>query len=331
MPARSRLDKQQGTGAQWLHAKGRPLGFLLALQLMVPLALVAWPGVVRARSWLQWTLHLAALAVVTAALLLAGVWTVLPWWLPWLFLAVGMAVLVWRRPIPGSTGVTRTIALAAVIGGGSWMVASAVEGRRMPPGPVVDLAWPLPPGDYLVINGGRGLAVSAHAETLDLSVPRHRLFQGQSYGIDIVALGLTGRTTSGIWPSDPARYHIYGRLLRAPCSGRVIAQSDGEPDQKVPDLGADARTGNSVLLRCGVVDVLLAHMSPGSVAVRTGQPIRVGQLLGRAGNSGASNEPHLHIHAQGPGTPESPLSGEPLPIRFDGRWLVRNDRVAFTG
>jgi hypothetical protein len=35
----------------------------------------------------------------------------------------------------------------------------------------------------------------------------------------------------------------------------------------------------------------------------------------------------LHVHAQRPGSPIAPLSGEPVPIRLGGRYLVRNDRV----
>lgn len=41
-------------------------------------------------------------------------------------------------------------------------------------------------------------------------------------------------------------------------------------------------------------------------------------------------KPHLHIHAQLPGTLERPISGVPVPIRFQGRCLVRNDIVDMT-
>jgi hypothetical protein len=47
----------------------------------------------------------------------------------------------------------------------------------------------------------------------------------------------------------------------------------------------------------------------------------------KVGNSGNTGEPHLHIHAQRPGPPGAPWSGDPLPIRFDGRFLVRGERV----
>ena len=36
---------------------------------------------------------------------------------------------------------------------------------------------------------------------------------------------------------------------------------------------------------------------------------------------------YLHIHAQQRGTVAEPLPGNSLPMRFDGRFLVRIDRV----
>ncbi len=47
-------------------------------------------------------------------------------------------------------------------------------------------------------------------------------------------------------------------------------------------------------------------------------------VLALQGNTG---EPHLHIHAQWPGPPGAPLGGDPLPISFDGRFLVRGVRI----
>jgi murein DD-endopeptidase MepM/ murein hydrolase activator NlpD len=58
-------------------------------------------------------------------------------------------------------------------------------------------------------------------------------------------------------------------------------------------------------------------MQQGSVAVAEGDVVREGQLLGTVGNSGNTSEPHLHIHAE--------KDGEGVPIRFGGRFLVRNN------
>ena len=84
--------------------------------------------------------------------------------------------------------------------------------------------------------------------------------------------------------------------------------------------------GNHVLLRCKDADVLLGHFKPGSLKVALGNQVTVGQAVGVVGNSGNTSEPHLHIHAQQRGILSEPLSGNPLPMRFAGRFLVRNDR-----
>ena len=54
----------------------------------------------------------------------------------------------------------------------------------------------------------------------------------------------------------------------------------------------------------------------------------VGDLkIAEVGNSGGADESHLHIHAQRSGAAHAPMSGDPLPVRFDRRFLVRGDRI----
>ena len=84
--------------------------------------------------------------------------------------------------------------------------------------------------------------------------------------------------------------------------------------------------GHHVILRCGEVWVLLGHMRQGSVAVRARDSVAVGQPLGRVGNTGNTDEPHLHIHAQRPGTTKSPMSGDPLSICVGAIYPSRNTR-----
>ena len=40
---------------------------------------------------------------------------------------------------------------------------------------------------------------------------------------------------------------------------------------------------------------LLAHLKPGSICVRTGQQVNLGEKIGECGNSGNTSEPHLHF------------------------------------
>ena len=44
--------------------------------------------------------------------------------------------------------------------------------------------------------------------------------------------------------------------------------------------------------------MFVAHFQRGSAVVQAGDCVRRGQLLGRCGNSGNSDLPHLHLHLQ---------------------------------
>jgi len=59
--------------------------------------------------------------------------------------------------------------------------------------------------------------------------------------------------------------------------------------------GFSAFGGNYVVIKGGEFFVLLCHMKEGSVKVKVGEQVKVGQELGEVGNSGASIQPHLHI------------------------------------
>jgi hypothetical protein len=205
--------------------------------------------------------------------------------------------------------------------------AVALHSRTPPPGPVVNLAFPLAPGRYLVVNGGSDLSTNAHLFTLGASEPRFRDWRGQSYGVDLVQLDGLGLRAKGLQPADPRAYRIYGTRMLAPCAGRVVLAVDGLPDMQVPEVDREHIAGNYVMLRCEQADVLLGHLSPGSLQVRAGDAVATGVWLGSVGNSGNTGEPHLHVHAQRPGPVGAPLGGDPLPILLDGRFPMRGDRI----
>ena len=58
-----------------------------------------------------------------------------------------------------------------------------------------------------------------------------------------------------------------------------------------------------------------------------GSIARIAQKIAEVGNSGGADESHLHIHAQRSGAADAPMSGDPLPARFDRHFLMRGDRI----
>ncbi len=149
---------------------------------------------------------------------------------------------------------------------------------------------------YIGQGGGRGLN-------------HHHLVPPQRGALDIIKVGPRG-TRSRLAARRPADYACYGTPLFAPCAGTVSLAVDRYPDQ-VPGRPLYGPVfGNEVRIDTGSETVLLCHLRPGSVRVRTGDRVRAGDLLGEIGNSGNSTEPHLHLHAE--------RDGVGLELRFAG-------------
>lgn len=102
----------------------------------------------------------------------------------------------------------------------------------------------------------------------------------------------------------------------AAADGVVVFTHDGEYDRcraEGDDIGCDGhpRVANRVHLQHfdGTVSWYL-HLQRDSVAVRVGQVVRCGELLGYVGSSGYSSGPHLHFEVQrADGTEVDPYAG----------------------
>lgn len=315
-------------------------------QSAAPLALSLWLALAAPRSLIGFCIQLAATAAGLWALALLGIWLLPPWWASYGF-GVGLGVAAWagwrqRRPFVSLWPVTRgawmvTVTFVALGVASACGLVISLRSRSVPPVPAVNLAFPLGPGSYLVVNGGSDVCTNAHLMTLDTSVPRHHAWRGQSYGVDIVQLDALGLRARGVQPADPSAYRIYGARVLAPCAVQVVLAVDDLPDMPVPEVDRGHLAGNHVLLRCAKADagtdsgagadVLLGHLRPGSLQVRAGVTVAVGDRLGSVGNSGNTGEPHLHVDAQRLGPTGAPLGDDPLPILFTGLYPVRGDRI----
>ncbi|MFN2109610.1 MAG: M23 family metallopeptidase [Anaerolineae bacterium] len=153
------------------------------------------------------------------------------------------------------------------------------------------------------------------------------------YAIDVLKLGSDGRLVDG---SDlvVTNWYGYGESVYAPANGQVIKAVDGFPCGPIGNKDRVHPAGNHVIIDIGNDrEVLLAHLMTGSVAVEEGEYVTSGALIGRVGNSGNSEAPHLHVHVQN-------ASETTVPFRFRSmqrkRWLfwtdvtngylIRNDR-----
>jgi len=140
-------------------------------------------------------------------------------------------------------------------------------------------------------------------------------------------------------------YGCYGVPVLAPASGLVVKAHDGEPDQ-IPGTVSNnfkAPTGNHVVIRLEETGthLVIAHLKTGSVAVKTGDALVEGQVIGQCGNSGNTSEPHIHIHHQRQDPNLYPLNyAEGLPLYFrdhkgapmpEGGFKQEGNKVVLTG
>jgi hypothetical protein len=299
---------------------------VVVVTLLLTPAFLGW-SVARsgARPWERFG-ALLAMAGLLSMLMPVGPWSWVGMSTRWIVLAAAGAcasVGLWRlgtatilRPTVAE-GIGAAIGAAVAVAFG-WVGVQAAGARRVDE-PAVDLQFPLEGGRYVVGNGGSTAALNGHS-----GVPAQR------YALDIEALGPSGWRANGLYPADLEGYAVWGAQVLAPCSGEVLSASDGLLDLPPGEKDVSNIAGNHVVLDCGEVTVLLAHLQQGTVMAEAGSHVQAGDRIGRVGNTGNTSEPHLHIHAvRGRETSFRALvgTGEAVPITFQGQFLVRNDIV----
>lgn len=184
--------------------------------------------------------------------------------------------------------------------------------------PTLGFSFPLKGGKYYVSTGGSNAVLNLHYKA---STPM------QMYAIDINKLNTFGAYADGLFPSSSDEHFIYGETVYSPCSGTVVAVEGGVRDHPPFEVDMQAPLGNYVIVECEDIRVFLAHLMRGSLLVEEGDAVGEGQPIGRVGNSGFSTEPHLHLHAVKTSDDDSTAFPVGVPMRINGRFLVRNDLV----
>jgi hypothetical protein len=263
----------------------------------------------------------------------------------WLFLALLAAaglsgmLFIWRIYTPGAysffvgafwVGLAAIAVLAAfprrrvsvaanlLVALGSIFLVVQLLIMNSPPRDAVTIGNPLAQ-PWEVVSGGRSELVNNH---WTLTMQRH--------AVDAVQL-VDGTTYRG----DRSRlenFFMFGDPVLAVADGRVTAAVDGVPDEPVGGRTWHAMEGNHVILDIGGGHhVLYGHLKRGSLRVRAGDDVRRGQVIGQVGDSGNSDEPHLHIQVQG--TPTANVedrAGRTSPMLFEGTTIAdprRGDSV----
>jgi hypothetical protein len=159
--------------------------------------------------------------------------------------------------------------------------------------------------------------VTAHRAALNPF--RGALWAPERFAIDFVQLDPQGRMVDG--PQHRlSSYDYYGAPVRAVADGPVVTVVDDleeqTPGANPTGLPIAQFGGNHVVQDIGGGRyALYAHLQPGpSEGVAVGSDLRAGQLVGRLGNSGNTDSPHLHFHVMD--SPD-PLASNGLPYVID--------------
>lgn len=189
------------------------------------------------------------------------------------------------------------------------------------------------------------------------TTPAHRIpshgtdMLGQRYAFDFVRTD--DRKGFHLHPAGTLRSYLiggrardcygWGQPIHAAFDGEVVEAVDGVPERAwlhiVRELalvvknaitfdpakrGLDPVLGNHVVTRTGDTFALFAHLAPGSVAVKAGETVRAGEVIGRVGHTGNSTAPHLHFQLM---DSADLLKAKGVPSAFteylvkrDGRW-----------
>ena len=219
--------------------------------------------------------------------------------------ALALLAIVPRRRI--SPAFNLLVALGSL-----FLVVQLVQLERGPEDAVtIDLPFE---SVWFVASGGRSTLVNGH---YPLRAQRHALDLFQ------VVDGQTHRGGADLL----ANYYSYGKRLLAPGDGTVTEVIDTRPDAPVGDSDLEHPEGNIVVVDIGGGRyVLYAHLKQGSARVRVGDRVVSGQDIGLVGDSGNSDEPHLHIQVQSSPTFEiSDDDLETFPILFRDAIVIRDD------
>ena len=142
----------------------------------------------------------------------------------------------------------------------------------------------------------------------------------ERFAIDWVQVGANGRLWQG-QKDELSSYPYYGAKVSSVADGRVVAARDDMDEQtpgKSPSgLAPEDFAGNHVVVKIGEDRyAVYAHLQKGSDGVRVerGDRVRKGQVIGKLGNTGNTDAPHLHFHIMdGP----SFLLSNGLPFEID--------------
>ena len=149
----------------------------------------------------------------------------------------------------------------------------------------------------------------------------HKRFLADAFAYDFLQIGPNGKSYQRDGRNN-ADYYAYGKKVLAARDGTVVTVR-GDMAENVPGETTNVTTpsGNVVIIDHGNNQFgYYAHLKPFTVAVKAGARVKAGDVLGEAGNSGDSPEPHLHFHVM---NNADPTQADGVPVVFE-HWKAQS-------
>ena len=305
---------------------------IVTLHLVIPLALILWTWARSYASITTWGVQMLVLGSYLAFIFFMGSWVFASFYLRYavLILAIVAAVLslMGIKTLPlfvtphfsGWLGYSAGLIISAVL---LYLVVGGVRSHFYDETPV-QLAFPLRSGAYAVFEGGNGRVSSLMNYHYGGSMHQGaRTNLSMRYAVDITKLSRWGNDADGFLPMQNEKYAVFHQVIYSPCDG-VVSDVEDKWSNETPWTGTPPyNVGNHVLITSKDFGVLMGHLQEGSITVKTGDRVKRGDPVGKAGNSGWTSQPHLHIQAMRVST-GSFWGWEGVPIFFDGKNPVKN-------
>ncbi|WP_245604720.1 M23 family metallopeptidase [Paucisalibacillus globulus] len=152
----------------------------------------------------------------------------------------------------------------------------------------------------------------------------HYIFESQRYAYDLVVM--KDKQTYKNNTMRNKNYFAFEQEVVAPADGKVLKVINTIIDNTPGEMNESQPAGNYVILEHPNKEYsLLAHFKQQSIAVKEGDVVKQGQIIGLCGNSGNSSEPHIHFQVM-----DSPdyMTCRSIRIRFnDGLEPIQGDTV----
>ena len=165
----------------------------------------------------------------------------------------------------------------------------------------IDPAAPILPGQRLFLPFSDGKKLSAKPEQPPARAPPTATLADLGWPLEHGVL-LRDFSTAGALPHE-------GLLLAAPAGTPVLAAARGE----VLFVGDEGNSFGTLVIVGHGPDLLTVYAHLAAPAVRKGDQVTRGQVIGRVGTTGRAESPQLHFQVRSGRTPIDPLAHLPPP------------------